>query len=265
MSSVLRLLCLQAITLGLGYSYQMDTQKRKTFTCEICNRSNIIDIKKEFVNGHLTALTDCYFCKRRYEVYGNEIQILPEKIFTTEKVEIKKKQSSFLENVFPLIMAGLFLIGVVCFVIDYFSKSDDSNQISSNINQETFNSNSYNDKSESNLSESITTKLISPVEERVYEGKFTLDENENYIPDNFSIQFKENQISYNKNGNMKYFDVVYEGIYTHEEQPNIKFDYYQYHLKNKNTYLLVSVNKEINYQGTFYYRLIIDGQTQLAL
>lgn len=127
----------------------------------------------------------------------------------------------------------------------------------------------------SNSLNSIDANSVKPVIEedlntikdenyQTYEGKYTLDANQNWYDDNFTIIIDGNQLLYKKGNNTKTFEIKNQGIYSRTDNGMV-FKYQKYYLVNKNQYLLVSHRKEIKHNGVFYYRIIIDGQTQLAL
>ncbi|MES2447305.1 MAG: hypothetical protein V4546_08995 [Bacteroidota bacterium] len=97
-----------------------------------------------------------------------------------------------------------------------------------------------------------------------YYGKYTLGNDKLWYSDSFTLTITSKQIIYTKNGNAKYLDMVNNGVYTRKDN-GIEFRYQKYYLSNKDIYMLISKTKEIKHNGTFYYRIIIDGQTQLAL
>lgn len=100
---------------------------------------------------------------------------------------------------------------------------------------------------------------------RTYQGKFTMSTNGEIAADNFTLSVRKNVITYEKGGNLKTFDAIDQGVYIREPQPGVKFKYHKFYLTNQKMYLIISYNKEIKHNGVFYYRLTIDGQTQLAL
>jgi hypothetical protein len=115
---------------------------------------------------------------------------------------------------------------------------------------------------------SITHKGIAQTNQSVfkkYDGQYTFDQQGRINSDVFTITVNTNQLIYEKNGNVKTFDIVYQGTYLREVQSGVKFKYHQFYLTNKKIYILISDRKEVKHLGTFYYRIIIDGQTQLAL
>ncbi|GGE67933.1 hypothetical protein EV200_108207 [Pedobacter psychrotolerans] len=97
-----------------------------------------------------------------------------------------------------------------------------------------------------------------------YYGKYTLGADQNWYSDTFTLTIDGNQLLYNKGNSVKNFEIKNQGVYSRTDN-GIVFKYQKYYLVNKKQYLLVSHRKEIKHNGVFYYRIIIDGQTQLAL
>lgn len=97
-----------------------------------------------------------------------------------------------------------------------------------------------------------------------YYGKYTLGEDQKWYSDNFSLEIVSDQIIYTKGGSTKNFNAENQGIYSRKEN-GIEFKYQKYYLPSKKIYMLISHKKEVKHNDVFYYRIIIDGQTQLAL
>ncbi len=97
-----------------------------------------------------------------------------------------------------------------------------------------------------------------------YYGKYTLGADQKWYSDNFSLKIVSDQIIYKKDGGTKNFNAENQGIYSRKDN-GIEFKYQKYYLPSKKIYMLISHKKEISHNNVSYYRIIIDGQTQLAL
>ncbi|QIL38097.1 hypothetical protein G7074_01670 [Pedobacter sp. HDW13] len=106
--------------------------------------------------------------------------------------------------------------------------------------------------------------ILSKQSSNAYYGKYTLGTDQNWYEDSFTITIDGNQLLYKKGNSVKNFEIKNQGIYSRTDNGTV-FKYQKYYLVNKNQYLLVSHRKEIKHNGVFYYRIIIDGQTQLTL
>ncbi|MFC0515166.1 hypothetical protein ACFFGT_13185 [Mucilaginibacter angelicae] len=118
----------------------------------------------------------------------------------------------------------------------------------------------YSASTSSNAKDSANSTVF-----KVYQGLYTFDTDGVIHADDFKLTVGSNQITYAKGEALKTFDVQYQGTITREPQPGIRFLYHKFLLLNKGEYLLVSDRKEVKHEGVFYYRIIIDGQVQLAL
>ena len=120
------------------------------------------------------------------------------------------------------------------------------------------------DKDSASPTSENETNILQDEKHQTYEGKYTLGADQNWYDDTFTITIEGNRLLYKKGNNTKSFEIENQGVYSRSDN-GLVFNYQKYYLVNKNQYLLVSHRKEIKHKGVFYYRIIIDGQTQLAL
>lgn len=100
---------------------------------------------------------------------------------------------------------------------------------------------------------------------RTYHIKYILDENGYAIPSETTFTVTPSRIYVTRNGQDKYWDCEYKGTKVDEPVKGEKVIFHVYYLTNKHIYVIVSDYKLIKHDDVFYYRIVIDGQTQLAL
>ncbi|MDH6305931.1 hypothetical protein M2459_002718 [Parabacteroides sp. PF5-5] len=99
---------------------------------------------------------------------------------------------------------------------------------------------------------------------KTYHVKYVLDSRGNAQRSEATVYITRDRITVQRNGYEKYWDVKFLGTFNLKESgESIPYD--MYYLVNKKVNFTISVNKTINYNGTYYYHINFDGQGQLAL
>lgn len=93
---------------------------------------------------------------------------------------------------------------------------------------------------------------------------FYMANNGNFISDNTTLIVTTNRITIQKGESFKYWECEYKGIRSKQVDKDISFKYH-YYLTKDNISLIISDYKEVKHNGTFYYRIVFNGQTLLAL
>lgn len=243
------------------------------FKCPNCNYHLYKHNKVvEKLDGYSSdeQVINCERCNAKYLLNGNDVTTWFKGIERNTKTV---SQNSDRVPIVTYLILGLFLFGGFCLVMDYFSRGNDSvvankiSQVNPSNKDEVTTQNvvSYEPSNSAELSNENLSKSQLNQNSKTYYGKYTQGEDKRWYSDNFSMTVNNGQVTYLKDGNKKYFDVIDEGIYTRKEQQGITFSYQKYFLTTEKIYMLISHKKEVRRKGTFYYRIIIDGQTQLAL
>ncbi|WP_448104609.1 hypothetical protein [Pedobacter panaciterrae] len=240
------------------------------YNCPECNKPNDVNYNrgKKIIDGILQQTTRCYLCDSTYKIEGDYVYLLSKPIDKAQPIAPKKSKKDKIP-VITYIIFSLLLLSAGFYIVDYLNKVENSvvaTKVSAilpvNAEPNTSASTIITPRKPSNQQELNSVEQLK--QNYKYEGKFTLGTDQQWHADNFSLTIDNDQIHYKKDGNTKDFDAVNKGIYTRQER-GIPFKYQQYYLSNKGIYLLISHTKEILHNGTYYYRIIIDGQTQLAL
>ena len=103
----------------------MKIQNGNQFTCEECERSNVVSTTPMTLNGHNILMTKCYNCERIYEVYRDEVSLLP--FVKQEETKVESKSANSKEGLIAIVVVGLFLFAVACYAFDYFSETKSAN------------------------------------------------------------------------------------------------------------------------------------------
>lgn len=262
----------------------------KKYNCKVCNHTNFIVPKLEEIDVNRVYVTTCYYCETKFKVGNEALYIIPDSTSDkyTERLKSNDKSNNDISNekekiiapspkedklpIITYVILGLFIVCGVCFVMDYLSRGNDSlvaNKVSqiipSNTTDVPADAVSYEPNNSVELKDESVSNIQPDQNSSTYYGKYTLGEDKIWYSDNFSMTVSKGQITYIKAGNTKYFDVIDEGVYTRKEREGITFTYQKYYLTSKRVYMLISHKKEVEHNGISYYRIIIDGQTQLAL
>lgn len=99
---------------------------------------------------------------------------------------------------------------------------------------------------------------------RTYQVKYFITNSNDIVSDNTTLIVTSNRITIQKDGNSKYWECEYKGIRTRQVDKKTSFKYH-YYLTKDNISLIISDYKEVKHNGTFYYRIVFNGQTLLAL
>ena len=100
---------------------------------------------------------------------------------------------------------------------------------------------------------------------RTYNIKYILDDNGYPIPNERTITVTPTRIYTQRNGESVYWECEYKGTIIDEPVKGKQIIFHIYYLTNRHVYLSISDYKIQKYNDTFYYRIVFDGQTQLAL
>lgn len=97
-----------------------------------------------------------------------------------------------------------------------------------------------------------------------YNVKYVVDEKGSIYKSEANLQFLLGKLYMNRNNEQKNWTCDYRGIIKRIDG-NVVFYYYHYYLPTIRVEMYISKEKEIKHGDKFYYRIIFDGQTQLAL
>lgn len=100
---------------------------------------------------------------------------------------------------------------------------------------------------------------------KTYHVKYILDKNGYAIPSEATFTFTPTKIYVTRNGQDKYWDCEYKGTKVDEPVKGKQVIFHIYYLTNKKIYIILSDYKLVKHENVFYYRILFDGQTQLAL
>lgn len=110
----------------------------------------------------------------------------------------------------------------------------------------------------------FTTLYSQDTPHKTYKVMFYMANNGNFISDNTTLIVTTNRITIQKGESFKYWECEYKGIRSKQVDKDISFKYH-YYLTKDNISLIISDYKEVKHNGTFYYRIVFNGQTLLAL
>lgn len=99
---------------------------------------------------------------------------------------------------------------------------------------------------------------------RTYQVKYFITNSNDIVSDNTTLIVTSNRITIQKDGYAKYWECEYKGVKINKRDQNVSFKYH-YYLTNDNIKLIISDYKEVKHNGVFYYRIVFNGQTLLAL
>ena len=99
---------------------------------------------------------------------------------------------------------------------------------------------------------------------RTYQVKYFIPNSNNIVSANTTLIVPSNRITIQKDGYAKYWECEYKGVKIDKRDQNVSFKYH-YYLTNDNVKLIISDYKEVKHNGVFYYRIVFNGQTLLAL
>lgn len=97
-----------------------------------------------------------------------------------------------------------------------------------------------------------------------YAVKYIFDDEGNIHKSEAYLNFMLGNLSVKRNGQTKNWKCENRGQIKHQDG-NLTFLYYYYYLPTINVQMYISKDRIIKHKDTFYYRIIFDGQTQLAL
>lgn len=96
-----------------------------------------------------------------------------------------------------------------------------------------------------------------------YSVEYIFDNKGNIRKDQSHIMFMLGKFIVKRNNQTKEWKCEHKGIIKHKDG-DLVFDYYYFYLPTIKVDLYISKNKIVKHGDTFYYRVIFDGQTQLA-
>lgn len=99
---------------------------------------------------------------------------------------------------------------------------------------------------------------------RTYQVRYFITNTNNIVADNSTLIITSNRITLQHKGYKKYWECKYKGVRIHERDRNVSFKYH-YYLTDDNLKLIISDYPEVKHNGVFYYRIVFNGQTLLAL
>ncbi|MFR1815006.1 hypothetical protein [Dysgonomonas capnocytophagoides] len=97
-----------------------------------------------------------------------------------------------------------------------------------------------------------------------YAVKYIFDDEGNVHKSEAYLNFMLGNLSVKRNGQTKNWKYENRGQIKHQDG-DLTFLYYYYYLPTINVQMYISKDRIIKHEDTFYYRIIFDGQTQLAL
>lgn len=97
-----------------------------------------------------------------------------------------------------------------------------------------------------------------------YTVKYIFDDEGNVHKSEAYLNFMLGNLSVKRNGQTKNWKCENRGQIKHQDG-DLTFLYYYYYLPTINVQMYMSKDRIIKHEDTFYYRIIFDGQTQLAL
>nr|WP_186974000.1 hypothetical protein [Bacteroides intestinalis] len=99
---------------------------------------------------------------------------------------------------------------------------------------------------------------------RVYSVKYFYSSDGGWVSDDTTLSLSTNRIVVQRGSSTKSWECEYKGVRTRQVDKNTSFKYH-YYLTKDNIKLIVSDYKEVKHNGVFYYRIVFNGQTLLAL
>ena len=99
---------------------------------------------------------------------------------------------------------------------------------------------------------------------KTYRIAYVLTPYGNYASENAFITIADGQVRYNKNGNEKYWQSMYRGIYKEQPAKGVTFQYECFQLVRLNKIIKISKTKNVKHNGKFYYAMYVDRQLQLV-
>lgn len=100
---------------------------------------------------------------------------------------------------------------------------------------------------------------------KTYYIKYVLDDKGYAISSESELTVTPTIIYIIRNEEIKYWNCEYKGETFDEPKPGKRVYFHIYYLTNKNVYINISDYKLVKHNDIFYYRIVIAGQTQLAL
>jgi hypothetical protein len=107
------------------------------------------------------------------------------------------------------------------------------------------------------------THAQSYPEKKVYNVEYIILDDGSVVLSKAKVTLSNDRITVLRNGETKYWDVNYLGLKTHKDNV-ANFQYHTFYLTRHKVYFLVSDHKTVKHNNQFYYRIVFDGQTQLA-
>ena len=99
---------------------------------------------------------------------------------------------------------------------------------------------------------------------KTYRIAYVLTPYGNFDPENASITVADGLIRYKKNGNEKFWQSMYRGIYKEQPTKEVTFQYECFQLMKLDKMIRISKTKNVKHNGKFYYAMYEEGQLQLA-
>lgn len=99
---------------------------------------------------------------------------------------------------------------------------------------------------------------------RVYQVKYYITNDGDIVADNTTLVTSFNTITVKREDFVRDWECEYKGIKIRKSERNVSFKYH-YYLTRDNIKLIISDYKEVKHNGVFYYRIVFNGQTLLAL
>jgi len=123
----------------------------------------------------------------------------------------------------------------------------------------------------------LAAVMAFPLQAQYYSTKtvnveYIVLDNGDVVPSKSKITITNNRITVLRNGETKYWDVEYQGTMNSDagivsksnSDKRPSFKYHVFYLTRHKVYFLISDEKMVKHGDRFYYRIVFDGQTQLA-
>jgi len=126
----------------------------------------------------------------------------------------------------------------------------------------------------------LVAALALPLQAQYFSTKtvnveYIILDNGDVVPSKSKITISNNKITVLRNGETKNWDVEYQGIsnitdsgigFKNNSNNNkgVPFKHHVFYLTRHKVYFMISEDKMVKHGDRFYYRIVLDGQTQLA-
>lgn len=98
---------------------------------------------------------------------------------------------------------------------------------------------------------------------KVYNVEYIILDNGSVVSSKAKVTLSNDRITVLRNGETKYWNVNYLGLKTYKDN-GVDFQYHVFYLTRHKVYFLISDYKSVKHNNQFYYRIVFDGETQLA-